>query len=202
MKKSKTLLAGGLFLAALSLAGCKGPTRPRPLWGSAVINQQQKVVDKQSALSVGSPNIVNFQEKRGLKLIYELRGQTFTTITYLKGMHGHLHKMCDSIGYGIPYSTQYSNPERARWYHTRIGWRAAPGRPQGLFSPPESNATWILCLDPQTDQVEPVYSEPNIVVSQFPLTDDTVKDSSAGRTIHLTRKQIDEAVARMGRPKA
>ncbi|MBU2765008.1 hypothetical protein HAP94_02070 [Acidithiobacillus ferrivorans] len=194
--KSRPLITGSVFMGLLALAGCKGENPS----GNAIINQQQKVVDKQSALSVGFPNIVNFQEKRDLKLIYELRDQTFTTITYLKGMHGHLHKMCDSIGYGIPYSTQYSNPDRVHWTRGNDPVVLPQADPNGLFSPPESAATWILCLDPQTDQVEPVYSEPNIVVSQFPLTDDTAKGSVAGKAIHLTAKQIAQAVDRMGSP--
>jgi hypothetical protein len=183
-------------LFAGSIAGCNNSNT-----GNAITNHQQAVVDKQSALEVGFPNIINFQEKRELKLIYELRDKTFTTITYLKGMHGHLHKMCDSVGYGIPYSTQYSNPDRIRWANNNQSNVLPQADPNGLFSAPDAAATWILCFDPKTKQVEPVYAEPDIIVSQFPLTDDTAKDSAVGKAITLTPAQIAEAVNHMGKPR-
>ena len=193
--KNRVLILGLTITLVMPLAGCGQRDS-----GNAITNRQQSVVDKQAALEVGFPNITNFQEKRELKLIYELRDKTFTTITYLKGMHGHLHKMCDSVGYGIPYSTEYSNPEKVHWAgNTRV--IALPqADPNGLYSAPDAAATWILCLDPKTQQVEPVYSEPDIVVSQFPLTDDTAKDSAVGQAIKLTPAQVAEAVARMGKP--
>lgn len=180
-----------LFTAvSLSLVGCQGSTS-----GNHLINQQQRNVDKQSAYKVGFPNITNFVEKREYKLIYELRDHMFPTITYVMGFHGHLHKMCDSIGYGIPYATQYSNPDRTHW-NDGNPTVLPQADPNGLFSPASTHATWILCYDPQTKQVEPVYSEPNIVVSQFPL--DNVAQKRA--PIHLTRHQIQKAIAAMGQP--
>lgn len=181
-----------LAVSVLSLAGCSGRNS-----GNHIINQQQRNIDREAAYKVGFPNITNFAEKREYKLIYELRDHMFPTITYLKGFHGHLHKMCDSIGYGIPYSTQYSNPDRIRWAGNTGRSHVLPqADPNGLFSPSSSAATWILCYDPQTKQVEPVYSEPNIVVSQFPL--DNVAKKRA--PIHLTQQQIHSAVAAMAHP--
>jgi hypothetical protein len=163
------------------------------------MNVQQENVDKEAALKDGYPNIINFAEKAEYKLIYQLRDHMFPTITYVKGMHGHLHKMCDSIGYGIPYSTQYTNPDRIRWNGESQSHVLPQADPNGLFSPPESAATWILCYDPQTKQVEPVYSEPDIVVSQFPLDNVAKKDAST-TVIHLSRQQIVKAVEAMGNP--
>jgi hypothetical protein len=195
----KKLVYAAMLAVIIGVAGCKQQDS-----GNHLINKAQENVDAQSARVVGFPNIVNFQEKREYKLIYELRDRTFTTITYLKGRGGHLHKMCDSIGYGIPYSTQYSNPERARWEggNTNYSLKVLPqADPNGLYSAPESAATWILCYDPSTKQVEPVYSESNIIVSQFPLTDDTSKDSTIGAPIHLTAAQIASAIQQMVKPR-
>ena len=185
-----------VIIGLLALSGCGSNNS-----GNHLMNQQQANVDKQAALTVGFPNITNFAEKREYKLIYELRDHMFPTITYMKGYHGHLHKMCDSIGYGIPYSTQYSNPERTRWIGGTGGrWKTLPqADPNGLFSPPESAATWILCYDKSTKQVEPVYAEPDIVVSQFPL-DNVAKKDAAAQVIHLTKQQIVQAVMSMNRP--
>ena len=41
--------------------------------------------------------------------------------------------------------------------------------PNGLFSPPSAEGTWVMCKDPNSDKVEPIYSEPRIIVSTFPL---------------------------------
>ena len=186
-----------LVIAAcvLALAGCGDNNS-----GNHIINQQQRNVDKEAAYKVGFPNITNFAEKREYKLIYELRDHMFPTITYMKGFHGHLHKVCDSIGYGIPYSTQYSNPDRVRYVHSNFIHQATlpQADPNGLYSAPESAATWVLCYDPQTKQVEPVYAESNITVSQFPL--DNVAKKSTNVVIHLSKQQIVQAVEHMGNP--
>ncbi len=190
--KTKALVISACVLA---LAGCSSNNS-----GNHIINQQQRNVDKEAAYKVGFPNITNFAEKREYKLIYELRDHMFPTITYMKGFHGHLHKVCDSIGYGIPYSTQYSNPDRVHrnnQYHAKVLPQADPN---GLFSPAESAATWVLCYDPQTKQVEPVYSEPDIVVSQFPLDNVHKKDVASNVVIHLSKQQILQAVEKMGSP--
>lgn len=89
------------------------------------------------------------------------------TYTYTQGIEGNLVKLCDSVGYGIPYATQYTNPER------RGDYLEAPNLPQadpnGLYSPASAEGTWVLCKDPASEKVAPVLIEPRVVVSQFPL---------------------------------
>jgi len=41
--------------------------------------------------------------------------------------------------------------------------------PNGLFMPTSSSATWLMMIDPETNKPRPVYIEPEIVVSPFPL---------------------------------
>jgi hypothetical protein len=41
--------------------------------------------------------------------------------------------------------------------------------PNGLFMPTSSSATWLMMIDPKTNKPRPVYVEPEIVVSPFPL---------------------------------
>jgi hypothetical protein len=41
--------------------------------------------------------------------------------------------------------------------------------PNGLFMPNAADGTWILCLDPNTKDLQPVYVEPRVVVSPFTL---------------------------------
>ena len=163
------------FLIALplfALAACDD----QGLQGNAdqQANQQQERLSKQAVQEVGLPAIVNFQEKRILKDILELRDQpNLVTYTYITDMNGNLHKVCNSIGYGVPYATQFTNPQRVATYsetpeHGNITLPQAD--PNGLFSPPSADGTWVLCKVPGKDDVKPVYIEPRIMTSPFPLT--------------------------------
>ncbi|MCY4626340.1 MAG: hypothetical protein OXE58_02075, partial [Acidobacteria bacterium] len=77
---------------------------------------------------------------------------------------GRLWHVCDSIGYGMPFSAQYSNPERSI-----SGGRTLPQpEPNGLWPPTSTSATWVVCASPG-GAFEPVYVEPEITVSPFPL---------------------------------
>lgn len=152
-----------LICVAVVLASCTD--KPS---GDEIMNRQQAAMDRQGALAVGPPAIVNFQEKRTLKMIYELRDTTLSTTTYIVDRYGKTHKVCDSVGYGIPYSTEYTNPEKVVGINTN--YVAIPqADPNGLFSPSSAEGTWVLCLDNKRKKVVPVYIEPRIIVSPFEL---------------------------------
>lgn len=134
--------------------------------------QQQTQITGEALAQTGMPNIVNFRERKLLKDIYELRDQTgLVTYTYLYNeMTGKLVPFCDSIGYGIPYATEYTNPVKAvgNVYHalTSIG----QADPNGLYSPSSAEGTWVMCQDPAGKQgVKPVYVEPRVIVTPFRL---------------------------------
>jgi hypothetical protein len=115
------------------------------------------------------PAIKNFRERKILKDIIEMRDQAnLVTYTYLySDMTGKLVFVCNSIGYGVPSTTQYTNPEDT--ISQNGNYSTIPQADQnGLFSGP-SNGTWVLCKDPNSSKVAPVLFEPNIVVSQFKL---------------------------------
>jgi len=162
---NKLILA---VLPLLTLGACKWPDN-----SDDIANQQQERLSKQSVESVGLPAIVNFQEKRVLKDILELRDTpNLVTYTYITDLNGHLHKVCDSIGYGVPYATQYTNPQRIAPAEELIssGNITVPqADPNGLFSPASADGTWVLCKVPGKDDVKPVYIEPRILTSPFPL---------------------------------
>ncbi len=98
-------------------------------------------------------------------MILELRDQEITTYTYISDMQGQLHYLCDSVGYGLPYSIQFNNPRRSDW----AGETLPQPDPNGLFMPDRLSATWVLCADPAGGQPRPVYSEPALIVSPFPM---------------------------------
>ncbi len=122
---------------------------------------------------VGMPNITNFTERKFAKMILELCDtEGLRTFTYIVDLNGGLHLLTESIGYGLPYSTQFTNPLRAVEIRT-AGQGANPAvtvpqpDPNGLFKPEGLSATWILASTP--DGVVPLYVEPQIIVSPFRL---------------------------------
>lgn len=129
---------------------------------------------------VGMPAIVNFQEKKIMKQIYELRdSENLIAHAYLVNeMNGEIGQyLGQCIGYGLPYSTQFSNPERAVDLEDEIGHNLIDSHsgvmpqpePNGLFMPEGLSATWLLLIDPETGEPRPVYVEPAIIVSPFKL---------------------------------
>jgi hypothetical protein len=161
-----------LTVATLALAGCDGTVQT----GDQIQNQKQEELTKQGVEMVGVPAITNFQEKRLMKNILELRDRPdLVTYTYIVDLNGHTHKVCDSIGYGLPYATQYTNPQRV------AGLGETPNRgngnvtlpqadPNGLYSPAAADGTWVLCKVPGKDKVTPQYIEPHVIVTTFPLS--------------------------------
>lgn len=132
---------------------------------------------------LGLPNIVNGQEKRLVKELYELRDQadlaTFTyTYNQMTGEHRFLGK---SIGFGIPASIQYSNHEKLQWIdEVGVDYSAITipqAEPNGLFMPEGLSATWVYLINPVAKEDEAVYVEPLITVSPFPLPNAVYPDS-------------------------
>jgi len=148
---------------AIALSGCNIDEK-----ADSKMNAQQEKLSAEAVMTVGMPAIVNFTEKRVAKMLFELRDDPkLVTITYTRDMQGKLHKVCDSLGYGLPYATQYTSPQK------RDGWEHPIALPQadpnGLFSPATADATWVMCVDPADKKLKPVYVEDRITVSQFVL---------------------------------
>lgn len=146
------------LIVSVFLAGCIESSDSKQ-------NKQQEELSMRSVESVGLPGITKFQEKRTLKQILELRDKEIATYSYTQDMNGRLHLLCKSVGYGIPYATQYTNPMKYR----SEGLALPQADPNGLFSPASADGTWVLCLNPETKQMSPVLVEPRLVVSPFPL---------------------------------
>ena len=130
--------------------------------------RKQEEMSMQAVTQVGMPAITNFAEKRMFKDILELRDKNTPTVTYLVGMNNQLTKVCDSVGFGLPYATQYTNPARTVDY--THGVAVIPqADPNGLYSPASADGTWVLCVDHKDGKAKPVYIEPRILVSPFAL---------------------------------
>lgn len=149
-------------LGLLGLAACG------PMGTDAEVSEQQEKIIAEAQSEVGLPAITHFTEKRVLRSLYEKRDQEhLLTYTYVKDMEGRLHHLCDSVGYGFPYATQYSNPEH--YIYVNGNWTKMPqAEPNGLFVPPGAEGTWVQCIGPG-GKIEPMYEEDRVTVSPWPL---------------------------------
>jgi len=142
--------------------------------------QTEKALDE-AQRQIGMPNIVNFQQRKLMKLIYEMCDkEDLVCYAYIKSDYqGKLMFIGKCIGFGIPFSAQFTNPEKIVQGDHQLGYDLA-GRinypmsipqadPNGLFMPTSSSATWLMMIDPKTKKPRPVYIEPEIVVSPFQL---------------------------------
>lgn len=156
------------FLTVL-LVGCG---QPRESSSDEMQRAQQERILQEGTSQIGMPAIKNFRERKLLKDILELRDQEgLLTYTYVwNEMQGKLVFFCDSIGYGIPYATQFTNPEKIAESSHQVGYAILPqADPNGLFSPASAEGTWVMCKNPNGKEVRPVYVEPRIIVSPFKL---------------------------------
>ena len=95
----------------------------------------------------------------------ELRDDpNFVTYVYIVAMDGSLKFLTKAMGYGFPYSTQYTAPERYYGY----GANTPMPEPNGFFIPDGMSATWIMAIGPDGETFA-MYVEPQIVVSPVKL---------------------------------
>ena len=176
MKRIVSLVFVGLV--GLFMLGCDAHQQT----SDDVQQQQQETLLREGSSQVGMPAIKNFRERKLVKDILEMRDQNgLVTFTYMENgiskvvpgktaLGGKLTFVGESVGYGIPYATQFTNPQKVEW-HTNYGHIVLPqADPNGLFSPASAEGTWILLKDPNGPDTKPVYLEPRIVVTPFKLT--------------------------------
>ena len=135
---------------------------------------------KEGERQTGLPGIVNFAEKKAVKWLYELRDDPeFRTFSYIfVPMTGKFVKICDSVGYGINASIQYSNPEKL--VRTDLGQYdgnvpVPQAEPNGLFMPEGLAATYLMCVNPAKEDVYAMYVEPEVLVTPVALPDALVQ---------------------------
>lgn len=125
---------------------------------------QTEVLMKESQNQIGMPNITNFFEKKIMKEILEkCDDPKLITYLYTINLEGKYVYRGRGIGFGVPYSTQYTNPQKYVKYH---GVVIAQADPSGLFKSSGMSATWYLMIDEATGDYHVEYWEPCIVVKQ------------------------------------
>ena len=153
-----------IALLSVTLVGCEE-------YGDSDDKQraQQERVLKEGTAQTGMPAIKNFRERKLMKQIIEMRDQDgLVTYTYtVPETTGRPVFLCNSIGYGLPAATQYTNPQK---YDRISGVTLPQADPNGLFSPSSAEGTWVMCSEPNgSGKTRPVYVEPRVIVSPFKL---------------------------------
>jgi hypothetical protein len=159
----KKIIVGALLICFVGgLFGCDTSEDP-----DRVQQEQTRQLMSEINRQIGMPNIKNFQQKKIMKMIYEeCDRENLICYAYIVAKYsGKLIFIGKCVGYGVPFSAQYTNPER---YYMN-GATLPQADPNGLFMPTSSSATWLLLIDPKTNKPRPVYIEPEIIVSPFPL---------------------------------
>lgn len=135
--------------------------------------RQTEKLANEAQRQIGMPAIKNFQERKLMKQIIELRDkEDLITYAYIINMHGELVYLGKCVGFGLPYSVQFTSPEKltyadAAGYHSQNEIPMPQADPNGLYMPQGLSATWLMMLG-DDGEIHPVYVEPEIIVSPFP----------------------------------
>ena len=164
----KKLLFIGMLLA--TFVACEQSVISKS--STEIEREKQEHLSKQAIETVGLPNISNFYEKKTLKKILEMRDNPklinhFYTKNNMTGKWVYEGKC---IGFGISYTTQYTNPEKMGHldggeYGARNPYTIPQADPNGLYSVPNGTATWIMRVTDNGDTIVD-YIESEIRVSQ------------------------------------
>ena len=162
-----------LLVLIITFSSCEMPKVEDTADG--ILQKQTERSLSEANREIGMPAIVNFQEKKLFKLILEERDkENLITYCYLMNeLNGKIGQFLGKgIGYGIPASTQYTNPIKYRHREEANGGDYGIFLPQadpnGIFMPTSSSATWYMLLD-EKGKPRPVYIEPLIIVSPIKL---------------------------------
>lgn len=125
-------------------------------------------VDAQQSLYVRNQPVPTFQwslERHLLVQLYQARNQSVTTYSYVVNQYnGSIMWSCTSLGFPIPATTQLTNPMR----YVYQGATIPQAEPNGVFAPPDTDGTWVLCAG-DDGNLEPVYIEEHVRTFTRPM---------------------------------
>lgn len=129
---------------------------------------EHATVDSQQSVYVRNQPIPTFQwslERHLLVQLYQARNQSVTTYSYvINQFNGSIMWSCTSLGFPIPATTQLTNPQRVANQNAVI----PQPEPNGVFAPPDTNGTWVLCAG-DDGNLEPVYIEEHVRTFTRPM---------------------------------
>ena len=138
-------------------------------------------------------------ERHMLIELYSARQRATSTFSVVQSEYtGKVLWSCPSIGFPLPYATQLTNPLQVAG-HTYTGGQGsvsavaiAQQEPNGLFTPAQSDATWVPCVD-EKGRITPVYEEKHVTVFLRPMQEQNgqlvpVSSAAASLTINPSRQ--------------
>ena len=155
-------------------------------------NKRTTQLMNEAMRQVGMPNIHNFWQRKLLKMILELADDS-NLITYAYTFNqftGKWRYVGRSLGFGVPFSAQYTNPVRI--VDDPYGDFCAGGKvipqpdPNGLYMPTSSSATWVILIS-EDGSFNLTYMEPLLTVSQKPLPSRVVEGYPKDFWVKYTR---------------
>jgi len=160
-----------MVLSTLILSGC-APSEEAT--STTKEKEYQEKLMSQANDKVGMPDITEFYEKKLAKEIYEKRDDSsLICYTYSQNLNGKFVYVGECMGYGLPYSTQYTNPDK---YLDDPNGTCDAGSvvipqsdPNGLYSSGTADATWLMMVDEATGENYIMYCEPNIIVTEHKI---------------------------------
>lgn len=158
-----------LGLVLLMLVGLTGCSNTEKAYTDELMQQAND--------EIGMPNITEFYEKKLAKEIFEKRDDS-DLICYVYNYSEFEAKYVyvgQSMGYGLPYSTQYTSPEV---YEYTTGTTLPQADPNGLYTADGITATWLMMIDEVTGETYIMYCEPTIVVTENKLPVRIIDESS------------------------
>ena len=179
MKKLQIFSILCIVFVVLTSESCEGHVGKNT--ADKELKRKTEAAMQEANRQVGMPSIVNFQERKLAKMIFELRDrENFVCHAYLADMNGRVGQyLGECLGYGLPYSVQFTNPQKVVDPEVELGYSKYQGEggcltipqqdPNGLFMPEGLSATWLMLINPKTKKPHPVYVETDIIVSPFKL---------------------------------
>lgn len=159
-----------LIVTLLIIGICVGCTDVTQKSGEEKMAEAQKSLVNQANDKLGLPEVKEFYEKAMAKEIIELRDNSkLICYAYTKNeMTGKYVYEGKCMGFGLPYSVQYTNPQvevYAGGYERGFG-SMPQADPNGLYMPSSAAATWLMMINEDTGKREVQYYEPNVIVTQ------------------------------------
>lgn len=175
--KIKTLVFSLLAIFAITMTSCEAKQNS----DSQMAEEMENLI-KAGNDAVGVPAISKFFEKSMVKYIYELCDDPnlICHAYFYNQMTGDIGRYIGPvIGYGIPYSAQFSSPLKYSGVSTpkivndggrdwTYGYEMVPqAEPNGIFKPEGLSATWLIMV--KDGKPYPAYIEPEICVFPFKM---------------------------------
>lgn len=138
-------------------------------------SKEQATQDVQMQQFIRNQPVPSFDwslERHMLIQLYAARQRATNTFSVVQSEYtGKVLWSCPSMGFPLPYATQLTNPQQliqksdsSHWYDGVV----AQQEPNGLFSPPAADGTWVPCVD-EKGRITPVYEERKVTTFLRPM---------------------------------